>query len=83
MSGDDVQRYQGMFAQLDMDRDGYVLVSSPPSRSMLQGWVNTFRKSRAGSDTACIPMFCTAFDVVTSTLPHGTIASKCHHMLSG
>ena len=27
MSGDDVQRYQGFFAKLDSDRDGYVLVS--------------------------------------------------------
>jgi len=27
MTGDDVQRYQGLFAQLDSDHDGYVLVS--------------------------------------------------------
>jgi hypothetical protein len=26
MTGDDVQRYQGMFAKLDTDRDGYVMV---------------------------------------------------------
>lgn len=26
MTGDDVQRYQGIFAKLDSDRDGYVMV---------------------------------------------------------
>lgn len=26
MTGDDVQRYQGIFAKLDADRDGYVMV---------------------------------------------------------
>ncbi len=30
MTGDDVQRYQGLFAQLDADHDGYVLVSASP-----------------------------------------------------
>lgn len=28
MTGDDVQRYQGMFAKLDTDRDGYVMVGA-------------------------------------------------------
>lgn len=28
MTGDDVQHYQGLFAHLDVDRDGYVLVSN-------------------------------------------------------
>ncbi len=28
MTGDDVQQYQGLFGQIDVDRDGYVLVSN-------------------------------------------------------
>ncbi len=38
MSGDDVQRYQGLFARLDADRDGYVLVrqmTAPASGSTI------------------------------------------------
>jgi hypothetical protein len=33
MTGDDVQRYQGMFAKLDTDRDGYVMVGAQSNRS--------------------------------------------------